>query len=164
MGKIKLKTLFNYVFAIWSCYVNLSHLIAAFKNHTIKKALAGAILLFLFTKKSKLPIMKDILDKIVIFGPYKADINIDAAFIMAFTGFLCIGEIMYLNKKAKDFSTIKALYSNIRIAPNGHSMVFHLKWSKTDKIYSGVDIQIAAVLRDRLCLIAAIIWLFNYNP
>ena len=120
-------------------------------------ALAKAILLFLSTKKSKLLIIKDILDKIITFSPYKADINVDTAFIMAFTGFLCIGEIIYLNRKAKDFSIIKALYSDVRIAPNGHLMVFHLKQSKIDKTYSGVNIQIAAVLGDRLCPIAAMI-------
>ena len=84
--------------------------------------------------------MKDILDKIVTFSPYKADINVNAAFIIAFAGFLCIGEIMYLNRKAKDFSTTKALYSDVRIAPDGHLMVFYLKRSKTDKTHSGVDI------------------------
>jgi hypothetical protein len=55
------------------------------------------------------------------------DINIDTVFIIAFTGFLYIGEIIYLNRKAKDFSTIRALYSNIRIAPNGYLIVFYLK-------------------------------------
>ena len=84
------------------------------------------ILLFLSTKKSKLLIIKDILDKIVTFSPYKADINIDTAFIMAFAGFLYIGEIIYLNRKAKDFSTTKALYSDIRIAPNSYLIVFYL--------------------------------------
>jgi hypothetical protein len=83
---------------------------------------------------------------------------------MAFAGFLYIGEIIYPNRKVKDFSTTKALYNNIRIAPNGHSMVFYLKRSKTDKTYSSVDIQIATILGNRLCPIAAIIWLFNYNP
>ena len=68
------------------------------------------------------------------------DINVNAVFIIVFTGFLCIGEIIYLNRKAKDFSTIKALYSNIRIAPNGYLMVFYLKWSKIDKTYSSVNI------------------------
>jgi hypothetical protein len=105
----------------------LGHLITAFKDYTIKRALAGAILLFLSTKKSKLLITKDILDKIITFSPYKADINIDMAFIIVFTGFLYIGEIIYPNKKAKDFSTIKALYSNIRIAPDGYLIVFYLK-------------------------------------
>jgi hypothetical protein len=100
----------------------------------------GAILLFLFTKKTKLPIIKDILDKIVISKLYKADINVDTAFIMAFIGFLYIGEITYLNRKAKDFSTIRALYSNIRIAPNGYLIVFYLKWSKIDKTYNSVNI------------------------
>ena len=49
------------------------------------------------------------------------------AFIITFTGFLYIKEIIYPNKKAKDFSIIKALYSNIRIAPDGHLIVFYLK-------------------------------------
>jgi hypothetical protein len=108
--------------------------------------------------------MKDILDKIITFSPYKADINVNMAFIMAFTGFLCIGEIIYLNRKVKDFSTTKALCSDVRIAPNGYLIVFYLKWSKIDKTYSGIDIQIAAVLGDYLCPIAAIIWLFNCDP
>jgi hypothetical protein len=157
MGKIKLETLSNYISVIQSRYIDLGHSIAAFKDYIIKRALAGAISLFLSTKKSKLLITKDILDKIVTFSPYKADINIDAVFIMAFTGFLYIGEITYPNRKVKDFSTTKALYSDVRIAPNSHLIVFYLKWSKTDKTYSGVNIQIAAILGDRLCPIAAII-------
>jgi len=98
------------------------------------------MLLFPSTKKTKLPIIKDILDKIITLRPYKADANIDAAFIMAFIGFLYIGEIIYLNRKAKDFSTIKALRSDVRIAPNSYLIVFYLKRSKTDKTYSSVNI------------------------
>ena len=92
------------------------------------------------SKKSKLLITKDILNKIITFSPCKADININTAFIIAFVGFLYIKEIIYLNKKAKDFNTIKALYSNVRIAPDGYLIVFYLKWSKTDKIYSSINI------------------------
>ena len=51
----------------------------------------------------------------------------DIVFIIIFAGFLYIGEIIYLNKKAKDFSTTKALYSDIRIAPDGYLIVFYLK-------------------------------------
>ena len=71
--------------------------------------------------------MKDILDKIITFSPCKADINIDTVFIIIFTGFLYIGEIIYPNRKTKDFSIIKALYSDIRIAPDGYLIVFYLK-------------------------------------
>ena len=88
----------------------------------------------------------------------------DAIFIIIFIGFLRIGEIIYPNRKVKDFSTIKALYSDVRIALNSYLMVFYLKWSKIDKTYSGVDIQITIVLGDRLYPIAVIIWLFNCNP
>jgi hypothetical protein len=87
----------------------------------------GAILLFLFIKKTKLSIIKDILDKIVTSKPYKADANVNIAFIIAFTGFLYIGEIIYPNRKVKDFSTTRALYNNIRIAPNSYLIVFYLK-------------------------------------
>ena len=121
------------------------------------------MLLFLFIKKSKLLIIKDILDKIIIFSPCKADINVDAVFIIAFIGFLYIEKIIYLNRKAKDFSTIKAFYSDVRIAPNSYLIVFYLKQSKTNKTYGNINIQIATTLRDYLCPIAAIIQLFNYN-
>jgi hypothetical protein len=84
--------------------------------------------------------------------------------MIAFTGFLCIKEIIYLNRKATDFSTTRALYNNIRIAPDGYSMVFCLKRSKTDKTYSSINIQIAAVLKDCLYPVAAMIQLFNHNP
>jgi hypothetical protein len=139
-SRIKLKTLSNYISVIQSYYIDLGHLITAFKDYIIKRALAEAILLFLSTKKTKLLITKDILDKIITSKFYKADINIDAVFIIAFTGFLYIGEIIYLNKKVKDFSTIRALYNNIRIAPDGYLIVFYLKWSKIDKTYSSVNI------------------------
>ena len=55
------------------------------------------------------------------------DININTVFIIIYTGFLYIKEIIYLNKKAKDFSTIKALYSDIRITPKSYLIVFYLK-------------------------------------
>ena len=112
---------------IQSYYIYLGYLITAFKDYTIKRALVGAILLFLSTKKAKLLIIKDILDKIITFRPYKADINVDIVFIIAFTGFLYIEEIIYLNRKAKDFSTLRALYSNVRITPNSYLIVFYLK-------------------------------------
>ena len=47
---------------------------------------------------------------------------------------------MYLNRKVKDFSIIKAFYSDVRIAPDGYLMVFYLKQSKIDKTYNGVNI------------------------
>ena len=88
----------------------------------------------------------------------------DTVFIIVFIGFLYIREIIYLNRKAKDFRTIRALYSDVRIAPNSYLIVFYLKRSKIDKTYSGVNIQIAAILGDYLYPVAIIIRLFNRNP
>ena len=59
---------------------------------------------------------------------------------MAFVGFLRIGEITYPNRKAKDFSTIKALRSDVRISPNSYLIIFYLKRNKIDKTYSSVNI------------------------
>jgi hypothetical protein len=83
---------------------------------------------------------------------------------MAFTGFLYIKEIIYPNRKVKDFNTTKTLYSNIRIAPNSYLIVFYLKRSKTDKTYNGVNIQIATILGDCLYPMAVMIRLFNHDP
>jgi hypothetical protein len=110
INRIKLKTFFNYIFVIQFYYINLGHLITTFKDYIIKKA--------------KLLIIKDILDKIITFSFYKMDINIKTVFIIAFMGFLYIGEIIYPNRKAKDFNTIRAFYSNIRIAPDGYLIIF----------------------------------------
>jgi hypothetical protein len=103
------------------------------KDYTIKRALVGAISLFPSTKKTKLPIIKDILDKIITLRPYKADINVNMAFIIAFIGFLYIKEIIYLNRKVKDFSTIRALYNNIRITLDSYLMVFFIPEMEQDK-------------------------------
>ena len=48
------------------------------------------MLLFLSTKKTKLLIIKDILDKIVTFSLYKVNININIVFIIIFAGFIYI--------------------------------------------------------------------------
>ena len=70
IGRVKLEILSNYISIIRSRYIDLGHLIAAFKDYTIKRALVGAILLFPSIKKTKLLIIKDILDKIITFRPY----------------------------------------------------------------------------------------------
>jgi hypothetical protein len=59
----------------------------------------------------------------IVFKPYKANINIDIVFIIVFIGFLYIREIIYLNRRVKDFSIIRALYSNIRITPDSYLIV-----------------------------------------
>jgi len=68
------------------------------------------------------------------------DANIDIVFIIVFIGFLYIEEIICLNRKAKDFSTLRALYSDVRITSNSYLIIFYLKRSKIDKTYSGVNI------------------------
>ena len=88
----------------------------------------------------------------------------DIVFILISICFLYIRKIIYLNKKAKDFSIIRALYSDIRIAFNDYLMVFYFKRSKIDKTYSGINIQITAILGGYLYFIAVIIQLFNRNP
>ena len=98
-----------------------------YSGTSLRNTLVGAILLFLFTKKTKLLIIKNILNKIVTFGPHKADINIDIVFIIVFIGVLNIKKTIYPDRKAKDFNITRALYRNIKIAPNSYLIVFYFK-------------------------------------
>jgi hypothetical protein len=117
----------------------------------------GYITIPIYQKINKLLIIKDILDKIIIFKPCNADTNTDMVFIIVFIGFLYIKEIIYPNKEVKDFNTIKALYSNIRITPNSYLIIFYLKWSKIDKVYNSINIQITTILENRVYYITIII-------
>jgi hypothetical protein len=53
-------------------------------------------------------------------GRLKQDININAAFTVAFVGFLRIGEVLYIAAKLrlKAFIYIKATYSDVSIIKN----------------------------------------------
>ena len=164
MGRLKAETLRAYVSAIRSRHVDYGILIAAFKDPIVHRLLARAAAISPSAKKDKQPITRDILAQVVTHGPSLPDVNTDAAFTLAFAGFLRMGEITYTTAELKNRTTFlakKATRHDITFTPSG--MTFRLKWSKADKQHQGVDVAIAAV-GGPLCLVAAITKLFNRDP
>ncbi|KAF1980579.1 hypothetical protein K402DRAFT_304703, partial [Aulographum hederae CBS 113979] len=90
--------------------------------------------------------------------------NIDAAFTLAFAGFLRMGEIIYTPedlRKPVEFAARKATCGDITFLEG--SIIFHLKRSKSDKRHEGVNIAIAEV-GGPTCPVKTMIRLFNRDP
>ena len=101
-GQIRPKTVKTYISALKSYHLNYNFPTHAFSSPRIHRILSGAQLLFSNTKKDRLPITKNILEKIISVIPILiGDLNIDTAFKVAWAGFLRMGEFTYTNAKAQ---------------------------------------------------------------
>jgi hypothetical protein len=102
--------------------------IIAFKDPIVYRLLAEAAAISPLAKKDKQPITRDILAQVVTYGPSLPDVNTDAVFTLAFTGFLRMGEITYTTAELKNQTTFlakKATQHDITFTPSG--MTFRLK-------------------------------------
>jgi len=100
----------------------------AFKDPTVHRLLAGAAAISPLVKKDKQPITRDILAQVVTHGLLLLDVNTNAAFTLAFAGFLWIGEIIYTIAELKNRTTFlarKATRRNITFTPS--RITFRLK-------------------------------------
>lgn len=114
-----------------------------------------------------MPITKDIFEKITA-QPTRSleDLNIDAAFKIAWTGFLRLGEITHTVTELKKKSTFVETHttrSDISFAEGDQYAVLRLKRSKTDVDHSGVQIMLAATGK-ATCPVAAFRRLFQADP
>jgi hypothetical protein len=100
MGRVALKTLYLYLTAIRSIYISYILLVIVFKNTSLYYILDRATSLNPNPKEAtlKLLILYSILTKIATSSNLIPRVNTNAAFCLAFTGYLCIGEISYTNK------------------------------------------------------------------
>ena len=101
MGRVALKTLYLYLAAICSIYVDHILSVIVFKNASLCHILDGVISLNFNLKEAtlKLLILYSILAKIVTSSNLILGVNTDTAFCFAFTGYLYMGEISYTNKQ-----------------------------------------------------------------
>lgn len=117
-------------------------------------------------KSKRLPVIKDILKKITL-SPKTLieDYNIDAAFKIAWEGFLRLSEITYTSAELRKatFVDTHATKSDIYFAEDDQYAVLRLKRSKTDIKHSGVQIILAATGEDT-CLVASLRRLFQVDP
>ncbi|OCK87681.1 uncharacterized protein K441DRAFT_592912 [Cenococcum geophilum 1.58] len=100
MGRVALKTICLYLAAIRSIHVNYILPVIIFKNTSLCYILDRATSLNPSLKEaiSKLLILYSILTKIATSSNLILGVNTNAAFCLAFTGYLRIGEISYTNK------------------------------------------------------------------
>jgi hypothetical protein len=137
IGRVVLKTIHLYLIIIRSIYINYILPVTVFKNISLCYILNRVTSFNPSLKEAilKLLILYTILAKIITNSNLTLEANIDAAFYLTFTGCLCMGEISYTNKQQSEllFAVTKATCLNIQFSPSKDHLIFHFKWSKTDK-------------------------------
>ena len=127
---------------IYSIYINHILPVIVFKNALLCYILNRATSFNLNLKEAtlKLLILYSILAKIMTSSNLILGVNTNAAFYLAFTGCLCMGEISYTNKQRSEplFTIIKATCLNVQFSPFRDYLTFYLKWSKTNKDKQGI--------------------------
>jgi hypothetical protein len=117
MGRVALKTLCLYLVIIRLTYINYIFPVAVFENVLLYYILDGVTSLNLNLKEAtlKLLILYSILAKIVISSNLILGVNTNAAFCLAFIGYLYISEISYTNKQRSEllFAITKATHLDI---------------------------------------------------
>jgi hypothetical protein len=137
IGRVALKTLHLYFAIIRFIYINRILPVVVFENILLCYILDGVTSLNLNLKEAtlKLLILYSILAKIATSSNLILKVNTNAAFCLAFTGYLYIGEISYTNKQWSKllFTATKATYLDIQFSPSKDYLTFYFKQSKTDK-------------------------------
>ncbi|KAF2174419.1 hypothetical protein K469DRAFT_550845, partial [Zopfia rhizophila CBS 207.26] len=157
MGQVQGTTLQSYLSALRSVHVDLGLSINVFEEDHIQRLIQGAKNLFpAQSRRKRLPITRDILldvlSKRATRGEDPIDTrNLNAAFTVAFSGFLRMGEFTY---KASDlidtrrFATERLTKRCITLSATRDHMILHLPRSKTDHDNTGVDIVVATAADD----------------
>lgn len=165
-GQVKPKTMSSYLSALKCYHVDRHFSLETFDTPRIALIIKGGKRLFPKQRATRLPITKDILEKIMADEPVNIDeLNIDTAFKVAWAGFLRLGEIMYTGTEFKkaSFSSTKVTRSDISFAKGNQYAVLRLKQSKTDTEHTGVQIILAATGEKR-CPVAALTRLYTIDP
>ena len=135
MGQLKPSTITNYLSALRSHHIDRQIDTAMFDSPHLLRLVQGARSLFPDRKRERLPIIRDILSKITPTPTSQDDYNINAAFKLAFVGFLHIGEFThtYIKELTQSFIITGLICLDI-ILSSDHAIV-RLKRSKINKIY-----------------------------
>jgi hypothetical protein len=131
-----------------------------FNNVWLKRIIAGIHCATLFKHKKKaMSLTPDLLR--LATASYASftqvnNVNINAVFKLAFLGFLRSREFIANNKLNKHISeNTKLTQFNVTFGLNNKHILFWLKRSKTNLLYKGVEIVIAATDKN-ICLVKAL--------
>ena len=165
-GQIKPNTVQSYLTALKSYYIDRKLPTTGFTSLCIDCILAGAHFLFPHVKRKCLSIIKNIFEKItILLSCLLVKVNIDAAFKVAWAGFLCIRKFTYTKRKAQSstFINTSLTCSDIIFSDGNQHAILRLKKSKTDVHYTGVEIILAATY-SQTCPVTALQKLYTNNP
>lgn len=137
----------SYLSALKSYHIDRRLNLKGFDDPRMALIIKGGRRLFPSKKRNRLPITKDILEKITEEDLFTfTDLNIDTALKVAWAGFMRIGELTYTAADAKKatFSKTGLTRSEISFAESDQYAILCIKRSKTDTEHTGVQIILAA--------------------
>jgi hypothetical protein len=171
-GQVQPTTMQTYLSALRSVHVDLGYDVTVFENSHLQRLIQGAKNLFPPTKKQgRLPITRTILSAIL--SPQASAeedsidrINLNAAFSLAFAGFMRLGEITYKDAELKDPRRLRAekvTRQGVTCSAAQDYLTVHLPRSKTDYNNQGIDILVAAA-GDTACPVHHMLALMQQDP
>ena len=165
-GQIKPDAVLSYLSALKSYHIDRRLSLGGFDDPRMALIIKGGRRLFPSKKRNRLPITKEILEKITEEELLSiTDLNVDTAFKVAWAGFMRMGELTYTAAEAKKatFAETGLTRSDISFAEGDQYAILRLKRSKTDTEHTGVQIILAAT-GEPTCPVAALRRLFIQDP
>ncbi len=165
-GQIKPSAVLNYLSALKLYHIDRRLSLRGFDDPRMALIIKGGRRLFPSKKRNRLPITKEILEKITEEEHLSStDLNGDNAFKVAWAGFIRMGELTYTAGEAKKatFAEKDLKWSGISFAEGDQYAILRLKRSKTDTEHTGVQIILAAT-GEPTCPVAALRRLFIQDP
>jgi hypothetical protein len=163
---LKSDTLQSYLSALRSVHVDRRLPTDVFQSEWLYRIITGIRRLTPYEFKTRAaPITLDILEKITSAEPPTVDeLNLDTACKVAFAGFLRSGEFLHDDRLDREtFENTSLTRSDITFAENDEYARLRLKRSKTDTLFKGVDILLAAT-GTPTCPVYALRQLFHLDP
>ena len=157
----------HYLAAMRSHHVARRWDVTPFESLTLLRIVNGAARLYAKPKTARLTITMDILRRITA-APAKSklELNLRACYLVAFAGFMRMGELTYTERETldgKEFFRTKITRSCVRFSANYDHATILLKRSKTDVDHEGVTILLAATFNST-CPVQALRDLFSGDP
>ena len=163
-GQIKPDTLQSYVSALRSYHVDHGLPTSIFTSPKLDRLIQGARSLFRGPRRERLPITRELLTTVTPEPISIDDLHVNAAFKLAFAGFLRMGEFTHAKEREADiqaFAAANICRSDVKFSSD--HVTIRLKRSKTDKQHQGISIVVAAT-QDTNCAVRALRELFRRDP
>ena len=163
---LKPDTLQSYLSALRSVHVDRRLPTDVFESEWLHRIVMGIRRLTPHEFKARAaPITLDILEKITSpDAPTADELNLNTACKVAFAGFLRSGEFLHDDRLNREtFESTSLTRSDVTFAENDEYARLRLKRSKTDTLFKGVDILLAAT-GTPTCPVHALRQLFQLDP